>query len=873
MDSIRVARVSPVVLDRLELRDPALPPTKQRVHGDLHLTPHHLIFIPSPSGPGPSAAARDPPAEVWIPYPTITRLQRLPQALDGLYPLQIGTKTFDDYTLWFQRDREGGAEDVWQSVKSCAVASNIDQLYAFFYTLPTASSGSVQAGPSPATPSGWSAYNPRAEFARQGVGSRTKAWRFTDINREYAFCPTYPAKLVVPSRISDSVLAHAAKYRSKARIPALTYLHRTNHASITRSSQPMVGLKNARSPQDERLIDCIFTTHQFLDTAYAPTASSSPSSSQASLPHIYGATSANLIIDARPTTNAVANVAKGAGTENMEWYKSGKKAYLGIENIHVMRASLRTIVDAAREADAAGLPLDREKLRRSGWLKHVSAILDGAHMIVRNVHVYSSHVLIHCSDGWDRTSQLSAVAQLCLDPYYRTIDGFKVLVEKDWLSFGHMFNHRSGHMSSDKLFRATPDNINGDDESDDEFTGAVKGAQALFGLVSKQFTSNAHLKETSPVFHQFLDCVWQILRQFPTRFEFNEAFLLSLHHHLYACQFGTFLFDSERERRTAVDGARPYDERTVSAWDWYDLPEQRARFTNEAYDAARDAATGADADQGVLLFDPKDVRFWARLFHRGDGEMNASHVLEQARGVDVVGPVKAGQTDLVSARGLVRAPSPSPSPAFAARSEPARNDTFRPFGSTSSAFSMHTQAGDRATPGAGAPSPFAKLRGSLPTGAPQWNWSQLSSGAMSAISQIKTLSADAIGQLRAEADETAWGDAREQEPSARVEANPWTEATAKDSFPSTSLMPSSRTAPATAPRPLAPRQPSATANPWSDPTDARPSLADLSLTDPPRGEHTGGARPAGTDEVEDDDAMVRAAMGGDQKAWDPLGAL
>lgn len=60
------------------------------------------------------------------------------------------------------------------------------------------------------------------------MGSRTKAWRFTDINKDYSFCPTYPNKLVVPSRISDSVLAYAGKYRSKGRIPALSYLHWAN---------------------------------------------------------------------------------------------------------------------------------------------------------------------------------------------------------------------------------------------------------------------------------------------------------------------------------------------------------------------------------------------------------------------------------------------------------------------------------------------------------------------------------------------------------------------------------------------------------------------------------------------------------------------
>jgi myotubularin-related protein 6/7/8 len=63
-----------------------------------------------------------------------------------------------------------------------------------------------------------------------------------------------------------------------------------------------------------------------------------------------------------------------------------------------------------------------------------------------------SHVLIHCSDGWDRTSQLSSLSQICLDPYFRTIDGFMALVEKDWVSLGQMFRYHGGFLASDKWF-------------------------------------------------------------------------------------------------------------------------------------------------------------------------------------------------------------------------------------------------------------------------------------------------------------------------------------------------------------------------------------------------------------------------------------
>ena len=41
-----------------------------------------------------------------------------------------------------------------------------------------------------------------------------------------------------------------------------------------------------------------------------------------------------------------------------------------------------------------------------------------------------------CKKKRDRTAQLVSLAQIILDPYFRTITGFEVLIEKDWLCFG-----------------------------------------------------------------------------------------------------------------------------------------------------------------------------------------------------------------------------------------------------------------------------------------------------------------------------------------------------------------------------------------------------------------------------------------------------
>lgn len=61
-------------------------------------------------------------------------------------------------------------------------------------------------------------------------------------------------------------------------------------------------------------------------------------------------------------------------------------------------------------------------------MEYVGAILKGASTVAAYLEA-GDPVLVHCSDGWDRTSQLSALAQVLLDPYYRTIEGFQVCMD------------------------------------------------------------------------------------------------------------------------------------------------------------------------------------------------------------------------------------------------------------------------------------------------------------------------------------------------------------------------------------------------------------------------------------------------------------
>lgn len=64
-------------------------------------------------------------------------------------------------------------------------------------------------------------------------------------------------------------------------------------------------------------------------------------------------------------------------------------------------------------------------LDSSGWLRHVRSILEPSLFIASAIEAGVS-VVVHCSDGWDRTAQVCAVACLLLDSYYRTVQGFQV---------------------------------------------------------------------------------------------------------------------------------------------------------------------------------------------------------------------------------------------------------------------------------------------------------------------------------------------------------------------------------------------------------------------------------------------------------------
>ncbi|ETP42310.1 hypothetical protein F442_10771 [Phytophthora nicotianae P10297] len=377
--------------------------------------------------------------------------------------------------------------------------------------------------PIPEQHDGWFVYSPIIEYLRLGLLSPVEqpneegriTWRLLK-NSKFRFSPTYPQLMVVPSLMSEEQLVQSARFRSRARLPVVVWRHPVNKSVLSRSSQPNYGMAGNRSEPDRILL-----------RAYRDSANKNSSNMSPPL-HI---------IDAHKPIATKGNRLKGKGVENSQHYDNATIEFMGIANIHKMRESLDTMKSLVSSSSVEDSDKHyHNRLENTRWLKHVMRVLSGARRVAEVLHEDGASVLVHCSDGWDRTPQLVTLAQLILDPFYRSIRGFASLVEKEWCSFGHKFADRIG--------------------------------------VGKDIMDQPN--ERSPVMLLFLDCVWQMTRQFPTCFEFNEKFLIHISDSLISGLYGTFLYNSERER--VLDKVW---ERTESAWT--PVLENPGPYKNPAY--------------------------------------------------------------------------------------------------------------------------------------------------------------------------------------------------------------------------------------------------------------------------------------------------
>ncbi|KAB0341249.1 hypothetical protein FD754_018175 [Muntiacus muntjak] len=434
---------------------------------------------------------RDPHFVLDVPLGVISRVEKIGAQShgDNSCGIEIVCKDMRNLRLAYKQEEQSKLGIFENLNKHAFPLSNGQTLFAFNYKekFPV---------------NGWKVYDPVSEYKRQGLPN--ESWKISKVNSNYELCDTYPAIIVVPTSVKDDDLSKVAAFRAKGRIPVLSWIHPESQATITRCSQPLVGPNDKRCKEDEKYLQTIMDANAQAHKL--------------------------IIFDARQNSVADTNKAKGGGYESESAYPNAELMFLEIHNIHVMRESLRKLKEIAYPAIDEARWLSN--VDGTHWLEYIRMLLAGAVRIADKVESGKTSVVVHCSDGWDRTAQLTSLAMLMLDSYYRTIKGFEALIEKEWISFGHRFALRVGH---------------GNDNHADA--------------------------DRSPIFLQFIDCVWQMTRQFPSAFEFNELFLITILDHLYSCLFGTFLCNCEQQRLK-----EDISTKTVSLWSY--INSQLDEFSN-----------------------------------------------------------------------------------------------------------------------------------------------------------------------------------------------------------------------------------------------------------------------------------------------------
>uniref|UniRef100_A0A2R9C2R0 UDENN domain-containing protein n=1 Tax=Pan paniscus TaxID=9597 RepID=A0A2R9C2R0_PANPA len=356
--------------------------------------------------------------------------------------------------------------------------------------------------------------------------AKSESFRISLVNRMYAIYRRYPGLLIVPQSVQDNALQRVSYCYRQNRFTVVCWRIRRSKAVLLHSGDlygiGVVGLfkaQNAPSPgqfqadssslEQEKYLQAVVSSMPRYSSASGGNTLSGFSSAHVSGGSVWtcgsssglGANVGSLLAGRDAMAPPQANGCPPAPDPGFLWpqqaalYILGDKGQLkNLVPIKVFQArQVKASFKKLLKACVLGCPTAEPSLASFLRLLEDSEWLIQIHKLLQvSLLDSSSSVLMGLEDGWDSTTHVVSLVQLFSDPFYCTLEGFRLLVEKEWLSFSHRFSHGGAHIL-------------------------------------------------------FLDCLHQVHLQFPMEFEFSQFYLKFLgYHHVSRC-FQTFLLDSDYE--------------------------------------------------------------------------------------------------------------------------------------------------------------------------------------------------------------------------------------------------------------------------------------------------------------------------------------
>jgi len=138
---------------------------------------------------------------------------------------------------------------------------------------------------------------------------------------------------------------------------------------------------------------------------------------------------------------------------------------------------------------------------RTAYMRRIRGFVKYVRQVISQLAKSEHTAIVECSPREDGcVAALTCLIKICVDARFRTFQGFAELIEKEWIAFGYDF-----------------------------FETKSKKQAPLCAL-----------------FVLFIDCVWQIMEQFPKLFSWNDNFLHFILDSIHSHRFGTFLYKKQK---------------------------------------------------------------------------------------------------------------------------------------------------------------------------------------------------------------------------------------------------------------------------------------------------------------------------------------
>ncbi|XP_064608736.1 myotubularin-related protein 10-B-like isoform X2 [Liolophura sinensis] len=317
-------------------------------------------------------------------------------------------------------------------------------------------------------------------------------WEVTQVNERFNLCDCLPESFTMPAKLPVSVMKSDTLHFVDNRPPTWSYTF-VNGASLVRMS--CLRSDTTMTEVESRAVEAVRLTHS------------------------------------RGRTPTVFDLSKECPTlRDLQW------SYEKLKEL--------VVIDSEKDFWSTDLTWF-SSLENTKWLQSVQSCLLLAVSATKEMEENERTVILKEAGGRDFSCVVSSLVQLMLDPNSRTLEGFQLLIQKEWVAMAHPFQQRCG---------------------------LIRSADSL----------------ESPVFLLFLDCVWQMLQQFPSSFAFTETYLTTVWDSIYMGLFETFLFNSPHQQKSLLVGMTkttvpPIYLPSVWKWDFQFGKEYRSFFNNPLY--------------------------------------------------------------------------------------------------------------------------------------------------------------------------------------------------------------------------------------------------------------------------------------------------